>query len=111
MNHILSRSAEERSIKAALKANWENYHYCLGYSSNAELSIGRYLTWLMTDLPDHFMNMVVCTQLPADGVDEIVDNALTRFRSMQIQKLSWLTREGAQSRELNHSLLANGITF
>lgn len=111
MNRVLSRSAEDRSIKAAIKANWENYHYCLGNSPNVELSIGRYLTWLITDLPDHFMNLVVCTQSPSEGMHEFVHETLTHFRSHNIQKLSWLTRAGAQSMELNHSLLANGLTF
>lgn len=98
-------------MKSAIEANWEAYHYCLGRSSNVELSIGRYLTWLMTDLPDHFMNLVVCTQLPSNGVDEIVDNALAHFRSMKIRKLSWLAREGAKSIELDNALRANGMTY
>lgn len=98
-------------MKSAIEANWEAYHYCLGHSPNVELSIGRYLTWLMTDLPDHFMNLVVCTQLPSNGVDEIVDNALAQFRSMKIRRLSWLAREGTQTIELNNALLANGLTF
>ncbi len=111
MNTLFTRFAEEQAIKAAIQANWENYHYCLGSSSKAELSIGRYLTWLMTNLPDHFMNLVVCTQSPSEDPDELVESALTHFRSMNIQKLSWLTRAGAQSMELNQSLLTNGLTF
>jgi ribosomal protein S18 acetylase RimI-like enzyme len=111
MDNILSAFAEERAIRAAIKVNWENYHYCLGNSPQAELSVGRHLTWLMTDLPDHFMNLVVCTQLPSNGVEEIVDMALTRFRAMMIEKLSWLIRENIQSTELNNALLANGLTF
>jgi GNAT superfamily N-acetyltransferase len=111
MNNILSLSVEEQSIKAAIKANWENYHYCLGDSPNVELSIGRYLTWLMTDLPDHFMNLVVCTQSPSEDTYELVENTLTYFQSMKVQKLSWLTREDAQSTELNNALLANRLTL
>jgi len=57
------------------------------------------------------MNLVVCTQLPSNEVDEIVDNALTHFRSMKIRKLSWLAGEGAQTFELNNALLANDLTF
>ena len=98
-------------MKSAIQANWEAYHYCLAQSPNVELSIGRYLTWLITDLPDHFMNLVVCTQLPSNGVDEIVDNALAQFRSMKIQRLSWLVREGTQTIELHNALLASGLTF
>ena len=111
MKNILTELSGRKSVKSAIKANWEAYHYCLAQSPNVELSIGRYLTWLITDLPDHFMNFVVCTQLPSNGVDEIVDNALAQFRSMKIRRLSWLVREGTQTIELNNALLANGLTF
>jgi GNAT superfamily N-acetyltransferase len=111
MKNILTELSGRKSVKSAIQANWEAYHYCLAQSPSVELSIGRYLTWLMTDLPDHFMNLVVCTQLPPNGVDEIVDNALAHFRSMKIRRLSWLAREGTQTIELNNALLANDLTF
>jgi GNAT superfamily N-acetyltransferase len=111
MKNILTELSGRKSVKSAIQANWEAYHYCLAQSPKVELSIGRYLTWLMTDLPDHFMNLVVCTQLPSNGVDEIVDNALAHFRSMKIRRLSWLAREGTQTIELNNALLANDLTF
>lgn len=98
-------------MKSAIKANWEAYHYCLAQSPNVELSVGRYLTWLMTNLPDHFMNLVVCHQLPAEGVDDLVEGTLARFRSMNIRKLSWLTHEGVPLAEINQVLLAHGLTF
>lgn len=98
-------------MKSAIKANWEAYHYCLAQSPNVELSIGRYLTWLMTNLPDHFMNLVVCHQLPPEGVDDLVASVLARFRSMNIRKLSWLTHEDVPSAEINQVLLAHGLTF
>jgi len=98
-------------VKTAIKANWEAYHYCLANSPNVELSIGRYLTWLMTDLPDYFMNLVVCTKWPSDGVDDLIESALAHFRSMNIRKLSWLTHEGVPSIEIYKALLARGLTF
>jgi GNAT superfamily N-acetyltransferase len=111
MDNVLSAFAEESVIRAAIKANWEDYHYCLGNSPQAELSVGRRRTWLMTDLPDHFMNLVVCTQLPSNGVEEIVSMALTRFLALRIEKLSWLIRDTIQSMELNNVLFANGLIF
>jgi hypothetical protein len=54
----------QRPVKATVEANWENYHYCLGQARIAEFSIGRYLNWFMTDLLDHFINLVLSTQLP-----------------------------------------------
>jgi GNAT superfamily N-acetyltransferase len=111
MSTLLSELSERRSVKAAIKVNWENYHYCLGQARNAELSVGRYLNWLMTDLPDHFMNLVVSTQVPCEGTAELINRTLVRFQSMRIQKFSWLVQEGLQSQELNTALLANGLIF
>jgi GNAT superfamily N-acetyltransferase len=111
MNNILTELAEKKSVKSAIKANWEAYHYCLAQSPNVELSIGRYLTWLLTDLPDHFMNMVVCSQLPSEGADKLIESALARFRSMNIRKLSWLAYEGVSPTEMSKCLLAHGLTF
>jgi GNAT superfamily N-acetyltransferase len=111
MKKLLSELSERESVKSAIKANWEAYHYCLAQSPNVELSIGRYLTWLMTDLPDHFMNLVVCNQLPSEGVDDLIENALVHFRSMNIRKLSWLTRAGMSSAKINRILPAHGLKF
>ena len=88
MQNILSDFSAERLVKNAIKANWENYHYCLGRAPCVELSIGRYLTWFVTNMPDHFMNLVVCTQLPSEGAEELIDSAMTHFKSLNIRKLS-----------------------
>lgn len=111
MKNIISELTGERSIKGAINANWQAYHYCLGHSSSVELSIGRYLTWLITKLPDHFMNLVVCNQLPPEGVDDLIESALSHFRLMNIGKLSWMVHKGVQSSEMNKALLAHGLTF
>jgi ribosomal protein S18 acetylase RimI-like enzyme len=111
MNNILTQLYERNSVKSAIKANWEAYHYCLTQSPSVELSIGRYLTWLITDLPDHFMNMVVCNQLPSEGVDDLIENALAHFRSLNIRRLSWLTPVGVPFTELNETLHAHGLKF
>jgi len=111
MKNILSEPPGRKSVKSAVKANWEAYHYCLGRSKKVELSIGRYLTWLMTDLPDHFMNLVVCTQLPAEGADEVIESALTHFRSINVSKLSLVAHEDVPSITLSKTLLAHGLTF
>ncbi|HET9909132.1 MAG TPA: GNAT family N-acetyltransferase [Anaerolineales bacterium] len=111
MTNDLSELAERKSVKAAIKANWEAYHYCLAQSPNVELSVGRYLTWLMTDLPDHFMNLVVCHQLPLEGLDDLIESTLIRFKSMNIRRLSWLTRADPLSVNINQVLLAHGLKF
>jgi GNAT superfamily N-acetyltransferase len=111
MKNILTELSGTELVKSAIKANWEAYHYCLAQSPNVELSIGRYLTWLMTDLPDHFMNLVVCNQLPPEGVDDMVESTLSQFRSMDIKRLSWMTQIDVPSVEINKSLLAHGLKF
>ena len=111
MQDILSDFSATELVKASIKANWENYHYCLGRSPNVELSIGRYLTWLITNMPDHFMNLVVCTQLPSEGAEELIDSAMTHFKSLNIRKLSWLAQKGVPATEIKKYLLAHGLTF
>jgi GNAT superfamily N-acetyltransferase len=111
MKNILTEISGRESVKSAIQANWEAYHYCLAQSPNVELSIGRYLTWLMTNLPDHFMNVVVCSQLPPEGVDDLVASVLVHFRSMNIRKFTWLTHGNVPSTEINEVLLAHGLTF
>jgi GNAT superfamily N-acetyltransferase len=111
MQNILSDFSAEPLVKKAIRENWENYHYCLGRSPSVELSIGRYLTWLITSMPDHFMNLVVCTELPSEGADELVASAFAHFQSLNIQKLTWLAEEGVPSLELKKHLLACDMTF
>src|SRR5262245_25799349 len=111
MQNILSDFSEENLVKQAIKENWKNYHYCLGRAPCVELSIGRYLTWFITNMPDHFMNLVVCTQLPSEGASELIENALTHFQAFNIKKLTWLAEEGLLAAEVRRHLLAHGSTF
>ena len=111
MKDIVSDLSDTRLIKTVIKANWENYHYCLGRSPTVELAVGKYLTWLVTNMPDHFMNLVVCTELPAEGINELIENALSHFRSLKITRLSWLTGEGVPAMEIKKYLEAHGLTF
>lgn len=111
MQQILRDISARRLVKKAIKTNWEDYHYCLGNSASVELSVGRYLTWLITNMPDHFMNLVVCTQLPSRGAETLIDNTLAHFRSLNIRKVSWLAREGVPATKLKKWLLARGLTF
>ena len=111
MQNILSDFSEEKVVKESIKENWKHYHYCLGRSPCVELSIGRYLTWFITNMPDHFMNLVVCTELPSEGADELVGNALSHFRSSNIKRLSWLAEECVSATEIRKSLVAHGLTF
>lgn len=111
MRDIFGDLSDIRLVKTVIRANWENYHYCLGRSPSVELSVGKYLTWLVTNMPDHFMNLVVCTELPSEGIDELIGNALNHFRTLNIRKLSWLTQEGLPAVEIKKYLEAKGLAF
>ncbi len=111
MKDILSNFSDTNLVKTCIRANWENYHYCLGRAPSVELSVGKYLTWLVTNMPDHFMNLVVCTELPGAGTDELIEDALNHFRSLNIKRLAWLAEEGVPAGEIKKHLLAHGLTF
>ena len=111
MERFLTDFTDTESVKASIKENWKNYHYFLGRAPSVELSIGRYLTWLITNMPDHFMNLVVCTELPQEGIETLVKDALDHFRTLNIKKLSWLAEAGVPAQEIKKHLLANGLTL
>jgi GNAT superfamily N-acetyltransferase len=111
MKTILRDLSADKLVKKAIKENWENYHYCLGRSPSVELSIGRYLTWFITNMPDHFMNLVVCTQLPPEGPVELIEHALEHFRSLHIRKVTWLAQEGVPAEKIKRCLLSHGLTL
>jgi len=111
MEETLTDFTDTESVKASIKENWKNYHYFLGRAPSVELSIGRYLTWLITNMPDHFMNLVICTELPNEGIDNLVKDALDHFRTLNIRKLSWLAEAGVPAQEIKKHLLANGLTL
>lgn len=109
MRDIVADLSDTKLIKTVIKANWENYHYCLGRSPSVELSVGRYLTWFVTDMPDDFMNLVVCTELPKEGIDQLIENTLAHFRELNIKRLSWLIEEGVPTTEIRKHLEAHGF--
>lgn len=111
MSNILTDFADTASVRVSIRENWKNYHYFLGRAPSVELSIGRYLTWLITDMPDHFLNLVICTELPQDGIDRLIKEALDHFRTLNIKKLSWLAEAGVPALEIRKHLLADGLTF
>jgi GNAT superfamily N-acetyltransferase len=97
------------AVVAAVKANWAEFYTHLGRAPGAELSVGPHLSWLLTGVPDAFLNVVFRSDLPPDHASEIVDEALGHFRSRHVARLSWWveTPGGAQGRLLT----SRGLTF
>lgn len=94
---------------AAVKANWAEFYTHLGRAPGAELSVGPHLSWLLTGVPDAFLNVVFRTDLPPDDPGEIVDEALGRFRSRHVARLSWwVETPGGDQGQL---LVSRGLTF
>lgn len=110
MQTILSDFSMPTLVKA-IKANWSDYYSYLGRSPGAELSVGPYLTWLLTEIPDSFLNVVLRTQLPSDRAGEIIDETLAHFKSRKVKHLSWWADTDTPRTELDKHLVAHGLTF
>ena len=75
----------------------------------AELSVGPHLSWLLTGVPDAFLNVVFRTDLPPDRPGEIVDEALRHFRFRHVSKLSWWA--DTPGGDIGQHLMSRGLTF
>jgi GNAT superfamily N-acetyltransferase len=109
MDHEIVRpsDASASDIVRVIEANWIEFYARLGRAPGAELSVGRHLSWLLTGIPDAFLNVVFRTGLPPDHAGEVVDEALAHFRARRISTLSWWA-PGADAGRL---LASRGLTF
>jgi GNAT superfamily N-acetyltransferase len=57
------------------------------------------------------MNLVVCTELPAEGSDELIKSALDHFRSLNSKRLTWLADEGIPAVQIKKYFTAHGLRF
>lgn len=94
-------------VVRSIKANWVEFYGALGRAPGAELSVGQHLSWMLTGIPDAFLNVVFRTDLPPDRAEEVVDEALSHFRARRITKLSWLT----PGEDAGRLLVDRGLTF
>lgn len=110
MPTILSDFSAQTLVRA-IRANWVDYYTCLGRSSGTELSVGPYLTWLLTGIPNSFLNVVFRTQLPSNRAGAIIDETLAHFRSRNVQQLSWWIESETPRTELEKLLVSRGLIF
>lgn len=99
------------TVARAIKANWADYYSHLGRSPHAELSVGPHLTWLLTGIPDSFLNVVFRTQLPTDGASELIDETLAHFRSRNVRRFSWWADTDTPRTDLVTHLVTHGLTL
>jgi len=97
------------AVVEVIKANWAEFYTHLGQAPASELSIGPHLSWLLTGVPDAFLNVVFRTDLPTDHASDTVDEALQHFRSRHIARLSWLVESNLT--EVARLLESRGLTF
>jgi ribosomal protein S18 acetylase RimI-like enzyme len=94
-------------VVQAITANWAAFYRHLGRGAGVELADGEHLSWMLTGIPDAFLNVVFRTDVPPDRAEEVVDRALAHFRSSRIPVLSWLTPGHA----IGSLLGRRGLTF
>lgn len=97
------------TVARAIRANWADSYCYLGRSPRAELAVGPHLTWVLTGIPDSFLNVVLGTQLPPDRADEIIDQTLAHFRARQVTGLSWWAEPETPGVDLGMRLTARGL--
>jgi ribosomal protein S18 acetylase RimI-like enzyme len=96
---------------AAIKANLFEWYRYLGRSPKADFRDSPELTWLLTGLPDAFVNAVLRTQAEPDDVDKSIAETLTHFRARGLATFSWWAEPGAQPVHLGEHLLAHGLAY
>jgi ribosomal protein S18 acetylase RimI-like enzyme len=96
-------------LRQLIKANWSDFYTRLGRAPGADLSVGPHLSWLLTGVPDHFLNVVFRTDIPAVHADKILEDALSHFRASNCSRLSWWV-DGPDS-DVGRRLAARGLTF
>lgn len=101
----------ESTLVGAIRENWADFYTYLGRSSSAELFASPTITWLLTGIPDSFLNAVFRTHLPSQSGGELIDEALAHFRSRKVQKLSWWADCETPRAELDKLLISRGLVF
>lgn len=103
------REPPAATVVEAIRANWAEFYTHLGRAPGSELSVGPHLSWLLTGVPDAFLNVVFRTDLPPDHSGEIVDEALDLFRSRRVARLSWWVKTAGT--DVGRHLAGRGLRF
>ena len=99
------RDRSQADVVRAVMANWATFYRHLATAQGVELREGKHLSWVLTGIPDAFLNAVFRTDLPADDPGEVIDEALDQFRDRRVEALDWL----APGPEVGRLLVARGL--
>lgn len=104
---VRPRDLSEPDVVRAIKANWIEFYAHLGRAPGAELSAGPHLSWMLTGIPDAFLNVVFRTDLPPGRPGDVIDEAFSHFRERGIASLSWWD----PGPEVGRHLVSRGLAF
>ena len=97
------------AVRELVLANWAEFYLRLGRAPVAELTVGPHLSWLLTGIPDAFLNTVFRVDIPPDRTAEVVDEALAQFHHKHVARLSWWADNPDD--DVGRQLLRRGLTL
>ena len=103
--HLDDLSDDE--VEQAIRANWIEYYASFDGAPGVELSRGPFLSWVLTGIPDAFLNVVFRTDVPPHRSEEVIDDALRYFKARQVAFLSWW----APALDVGRVLTRRGLSF
>ncbi len=99
------------SLATAIKTNLFDWYRYLGRSAAVECHDDPHLTWLLTGIPTAFLNAVFHMQLPADGGDKIIAEALDLFQARRVKQVFWYADPDGEESDVAKCLVSHGLTF
>jgi hypothetical protein len=97
------------TLVTAIKDNWIDYYRYIGRSSKAEWHEDAHLSWMLTGARGGFLNVVLQSELPRDRADEIINQAVSHFKTKNLTDLSWWI--DPKTPDLDKYLIRHGLIF
>jgi GNAT superfamily N-acetyltransferase len=105
------RDFSASALVEAIKANPVAWWRYLGRSPGAEFHDSPELTWLLSGIPNSFVNPVFRTQIRPDNADAVIARTLARFRARGVTTFSWWLGPDTQPADLGTRLIDHGLTY